>query len=135
MTPHTHVPGWGVDAVPGARPGVPFRPEQPLPSAGARVDTPRQRPQRPITRRRTLYREPRVVGTRQPPRGLSGLLRRFAYRIPEHEARHWLTLLLADRIDVLEHRLPTARGALVVGSLATGLVAARRALKRRRVLT
>lgn len=134
MTPHPNVPGWGVDAVPGARPGVPLRPSQPLPAAGARVDTPKQRPQKPITRRRTLYREPRVVGTRQPPRGLSGALRRFAYRIPEHEARHWMMLLLADRIDVLEHRLLTARGAMVLGSLATGLLAGRSLRQRRRAL-
>lgn len=134
MTPHPNVPGWGVDAVPGARPGVPLRPERPLPAPGARIDTPKQRPQKPITRRRALYLEPRVVGTRQPPRGLSGLLRRFAYRIPEHEARHWLTLLLADRIDVVEHRLTSARGALLLGSLATGLLAGRHALRRQRAM-
>ena len=130
MIAHPNVPGWGVDAMPGARPGVPLRPEQPLPAPGARVDTPRQRPAQSITRRRALYLQPRVVGTRQPPGGLSGLVRRFAYRIPEHEARHWLTLMLADRIDVLEHRLKSAKGALVVGGVTAGLMAARRALRR-----
>jgi hypothetical protein len=43
-----------------------------------------------------------VFGTAQPPRGLSGALRRRAYAIPEHRARHWALLLLADRVDVVE---------------------------------
>lgn len=43
-----------------------------------------------------------VFGTAQPPRGLSGLLRAGAYRIPETKAVHWAALLVADRIDVLE---------------------------------
>lgn len=51
-----------------------------------------------------------VFGTAQPPRGLSGLIRRGAYRIPEHYARHWMLLLLADRVDVLEDRLGAGLG-------------------------
>ncbi len=46
---------------------------------------------------------PSVSGTAQPLRGLSGVLRRAAYRIPEHDARHWAMLLLADRVDAVEH--------------------------------
>jgi hypothetical protein len=64
-----------------------------------------------------------VFGTAQPPRGLSGALRRRAYALPEHHTRHWLWLLLADRIDLAEHRLVGAgRGrALVVGCVVLGL--------------
>jgi hypothetical protein len=36
--------------------------------------------------------------------GLSGLMRRMAYSTRETKMRHWMTLLLADRVDVLEHR-------------------------------
>jgi hypothetical protein len=46
-----------------------------------------------------------VAGTAQRPRGVSGSLRRAAYEVPEHYARHWMLLLMADRIDVLESRL------------------------------
>lgn len=46
-----------------------------------------------------------VFGTAQPPHGVSGALRGLAYSIPEHHAPHWMTLLLADRVDVLESRL------------------------------
>jgi hypothetical protein len=44
-----------------------------------------------------------VFGTAQPPRGPSGVLRRAAYRIPEHRALHWLLLVVADRVDVAQH--------------------------------
>src|SRR5690606_6810186 len=46
-----------------------------------------------------------VFGTAQPPHGVSGALRRAAYRLPERRARHWLLLLLADRVDMLEDRV------------------------------
>jgi hypothetical protein len=43
--------------------------------------------------------------TRGLPRGLSGLVRRAAYRVPEHRTARWALLLAGDRLDVLEHRL------------------------------
>ncbi len=62
-----------------------------------------------------------VFGTAAPPRGLSGLLRRKAYEIPEHKARHFLLLMGADRVDFLEHtllpRLPFAAAAVVGASV------------------
>jgi hypothetical protein len=51
---------------------------------------------------------PRAIVVRSsavPPSGLSGFLRRVAYRIPDHEPRHWLLLMLADRLDVAETTL------------------------------
>ena len=43
-----------------------------------------------------------VFGTSVPPAGLSGQLRRLAYRGPEDRMRRWLLLTLADRVDVGE---------------------------------
>jgi hypothetical protein len=43
-----------------------------------------------------------VFGTKQPPTALSGLLRKIAFKYSENMYRHWLPLLLADRIDVIE---------------------------------
>jgi len=44
-----------------------------------------------------------VFGTPSPPKGLSGLIRNYAYRrFSEAQLRHWLLLMLADRIDVIE---------------------------------
>jgi hypothetical protein len=46
-----------------------------------------------------------VFGTELEPRGLSGALRRFAFRYSENMYRHWLLLLAADRVDVIESSL------------------------------
>lgn len=55
-------------------------------------------------------------------------MRRAAFEIPEHKTSHWLTLLLADRVDVLEHDLgrvaPVALGLAALAG-ATALVLAR----------
>jgi hypothetical protein len=42
---------------------------------------------------------PPVYGTAIPLRGLSGVVRRAAYRRPDHDVSHWLLLLLGDRVD------------------------------------
>ena len=47
-------------------------------------------------------RVPAVFGTTVPPSGLSGKLRRIAFKYNESEYGHWLNLLLADRINVVE---------------------------------
>jgi hypothetical protein len=102
-----------VDRDPQRRPGVP--PEAaPLSSPHARTVVQLRQPGQPtgVTDARTP-----VFGTAQPPRGLSGRLRRAAYRIPDHHARHWMLLMLADRVDVLESRV-RARPAV---ALAVGL--------------
>jgi len=44
----------------------------------------------------------RVFGTSTPPRGLSGMLRRYAYKFSEGQSARWFTLVLADKIDVAE---------------------------------
>jgi hypothetical protein len=43
-----------------------------------------------------------VVGTSTPPSGLSGAIRRVAFRRSESDWWHWLMLMGADRINVLE---------------------------------
>ena len=37
-----------------------------------------------------------------PPSGLSGTIRRAAFKFSENDVRHWLLLLFADRINVCE---------------------------------
>jgi hypothetical protein len=47
-----------------------------------------------------------VFGTTCPPKGLSGLIRRYAYaKYSEGRAAHWLLLMAGDRVDVLESGL------------------------------
>ena len=43
-----------------------------------------------------------VFGNTLPPKGLSGLIRRWAFKSSENSYAHWLPLLLADRVDVAE---------------------------------
>lgn len=45
---------------------------------------------------------PAVVGTSTPPRGLSGTLRRLAFRKSESNLLHWLLLMGADRVNTFE---------------------------------
>jgi hypothetical protein len=54
-----------------------------------------------------------VFGTSTPPSGLSGALRRAAFRYSESSYGHWLPLVLADRLSVVEG---------VLGDLAQGRV-------------
>ena len=74
-----------------------------------------------------------VHSTAIPPRGLSGLLRRVAYGIPEYRARRWALLMLADRVDVIEHdRRAGIRLLLPVIALSFGALAVRNLLKSQR---
>jgi hypothetical protein len=65
-----------------------------------------------------------TFGTAQPPRGVSGMIRRAAYEIPDYRMRHWMLLMLADRVDMVESGL--LRGAkrpatwLIVAGLGAG---------------
>ena len=43
-----------------------------------------------------------VFGTSVPPSGLSGAIRRYAFRFSESSFAHWIPLLIADRINVVE---------------------------------
>lgn len=100
----------GVDAPPEPRPGVP-RETPPRPAEGSHWTVPSRQPApRGRLRRKGLDRLTPVFGTATPPRGVSGLIRRIAYRIPEQRARHWMLLLTADRIDVMEGMLGDVLG-------------------------
>ncbi len=45
---------------------------------------------------------PAVFGTTSPPRGLSGMIRRAAFRWCESNLMHWLLLMGADRVNTFE---------------------------------
>lgn len=122
--------GYGVDLMPESRPGVPR--ERVGADHRARGAMPEHQRGAELLSRTGLRAATPVFGTAQPARGLSGLVRRAAYRVPEHRAGRWALLLVGDRLDVLEHRL--ARGWWVfpaAAALALGYLAADRALARR----
>jgi len=121
------VKGWGADLRFEDRPGVPKLKEPPEPLPGAHVDLNKQAIDGDkVTRRTELPSLTPVFGTPVPPAGFSGLLRRFAYRIPEHQGRHWLLLMLADRVDVIEHRLGRGKWLLLGATAFAGIGLARR---------
>ena len=95
------IPGYGADQSQENRPGVPM---EALPPSGtlSAAPIPHQIQRVRVLKRVGLEKLTPVFGSAQPPRGLSGLLRKAAYKIPESRASHWGLLLFADRVDVAE---------------------------------
>lgn len=101
------IPGWGVDRDPKDRPSVPREQHIDPKEIGAHWEFPERQPEKwPRERSIEHLMLTPVFGTACPPRGVSGKIRRFAYdRYSEGRAAHWLLLLLADRVDALEHHV------------------------------
>jgi hypothetical protein len=99
------IPGWGVDLDPNDRPAVPRLRFDPS-ATGAHWEFPERQPEK-WPRERSIEHEmlTPVFGTSTPPRGLSGVIRRYAYRYSEGRAAHWLLLLGADRVNAVESHL------------------------------
>jgi hypothetical protein len=98
-------PGGGVDLDPQDRPSVPKLQLRDVP--GADWDFPERQPEhRPRERSVEHAMLTPVFGSTCPPKGLSGAVRRLAYRrYGEGRAAHWLLLLAADRVDAAESHL------------------------------
>lgn len=98
------IPGWGADLDPADRPAVPK--EKFNPDTGAHWHFPERQPERWPRERSPEHKflTP-VFGTSCPPKGVSGMIRRYAYRYSEGRLTHWLLLIGADRVDVLESRV------------------------------
>lgn len=97
------IPGWGADLDPADRPSVPQERFDPG-ATGAHWRFPERQPEHG-SRERSIEHAglTPVFGTAQPLKGLSGVLRRHAYRrYSEGRAAHWLVLIAADRVDVVE---------------------------------
>src|SRR4051812_31015188 len=107
------IPGWGADLDPADRPSVPKLQFDPG-ATGAHWDIPEQQVElRPRERSIEHARLTPVFGTTCPTRGLSGAIRRYAYaQFSEARAAHWLLLMAADRVDVVEHRVTALLGAV-----------------------
>jgi hypothetical protein len=107
------IPGWGIDADPQNDPTYPMRHIEDQ-TRGLTWDRPAQQPVDVEVLQSIEYvHSPAVTGTSTPPSGLSGIIRRMAFRRSESDWWHWLMLMGADRIGVVEG---------VVADLATGRV-------------
>ena len=100
---YKEIPGWGMDADPENDPTYPMKHYNGADHQRLNYE---RAPQQPVDIEilQSVVRPaiPRVFGTSIPPKGLSGMIRRFAYKYSEATLAHWMPLLLADRINVLE---------------------------------
>jgi len=107
---YAHIKGWGVDANPENDPTYPIKKRNNGEHAGYSWTRPAQQP----VDIEVLHSNERpnvtaVFGTSVPPSGLSGTLRRFAFRYSESSYGHWLPLMLADRVGMVEGLLDDLR--------------------------
>jgi hypothetical protein len=100
------IPGWGMDSDPENDPTYPMKHANGADHQRLNYE---RAPQQPIDMEifHSIERPgvTRVFGTSTPPAGLSGAIRRYAYKYSEANATHWMTLILADRIDVIQGKL------------------------------
>jgi hypothetical protein len=100
---YSHIKGWGIDADPKNDPTYPIKRRTDAEQQGYSWQRPTQQP----VNVEVLHSNERpnvsaVFGTAVPPSGLSGMIRRFAFKYSESSYGHWLPLLLADRVNVVE---------------------------------
>ncbi|MDB5778838.1 MAG: hypothetical protein JWP93_1203 [Polaromonas sp.] len=97
-----HIPGWGADLDHANRPGYPME-RMPARLEGEHSHAPAQQVQT-VEILQSIERPSitPIFGTPNPPSGMSGMLRRAAFKYSESDLRHWLMLLLADRVNMVE---------------------------------
>ena len=97
-----HIQGWGADLDRKDRPGVPMERTPPR-----FINAPESDPVPQEQKVEVLVSTERpgmtpLHGSVQPPSGLSGMIRRGAFKLSENDVRHWLLLILADRVNMVE---------------------------------
>jgi hypothetical protein len=99
----SQVKGWGVDADPENDPTYPMKSRNNGEHAGYSWERPTQQPESvEILHSNERPNLSAAFGTSTPPAGLSGMIRRFAFKYSESSYGHWLPLMLADRVGVVE---------------------------------
>jgi len=99
------IPGWGADLKPKDRPGSrrEANRENVLSPRGDDYEAiERQIPKVEILVSSEHKKITPVFGTTCPPSGLSGSIRRLAFRFSEGRKSHWILLIFADRVNILE---------------------------------
>jgi hypothetical protein len=109
-----NIPGWGIDADPDDKPNYPIK--NYTGDDYERLDY--NRPEMQSQTVEVLHSIERpgltcVYGTSVPPSGLSGMVRRFAFKYSESTYSHWVPLILADRINVVEGIIDDLRQGII----------------------
>lgn len=97
------IPGWGVDADSENDPTYPMKHRDGSDYERLNYERPPQQPQT-VEVLQSIERPnlTSVFGTSTPPQGLSGSIRRFAFKYSESTYMHWFPLVVADRVNVIE---------------------------------
>lgn len=116
---HSHIKGWGIDADPKNDPTYPMKERTDEEIEGYSWERPPQQSVN-IEVLRSVERPniTAVFGTSVPPSGLSGMIRRAAFKKSESSYGRWLPLVLADRIGVFEGMLDDLRHGIFPNTFA-----------------
>ena len=98
----SRIVGWGVDADPRNDPTYPYRDRSGDDHNGSWRRPTLQEPKVELLRSVEHKQLPAVFGTASPPRWVSGAIRRLAFRWTESNLAHWMLLMGADRVDMVE---------------------------------
>jgi hypothetical protein len=99
----TQIKGWGVDANPKNDPTYPIKKRNDGEHEGYSWERPtQQQSDVEILHSNERPNVSAAFGTSTPPSGLSGMIRRYAFNYSESSYGHWLPLMLADRVGVVE---------------------------------
>jgi hypothetical protein len=100
---YKNIPGWGMDADPENEPTYPMKNYTGDDHQRINYERSEQQPQTVEILHSNERPGPSVVfGTSVPPSGLSGMIRRYAFQHSEDRYRHWIPLILADRVNMVE---------------------------------
>ncbi len=103
--PINDIPGWGSALDRKMRPAVPMEKTPPDGTGAHWQDPERQVPHVKIHKSTERPALTATFGTTCPPKGVSGAIRDYAFTYSEGKLAHWLLLMLADRVDVIEGRI------------------------------
>ena len=131
----TRTAGWGIDADRDNDPTYPLRRRLDTAEEHSGWTRPAQQPM-DVEVLRSIERPDltAVFGTSTPPSGLSGIVRRAAFAYSESSYLHWLPLVLADRINVVEGIIDDVRRGRIPNTFAEAGVGARLKYDRRAVI-
>ena len=100
---YKNIPGWGIDADPDNNPTYPIKHYTGADHERINYEKPPQQDQNiEILKSNERPQLSAVFGTSTPPSGVSGMIRRFAFKYSESSYGHWVPLVMADRIDVVQ---------------------------------
>lgn len=98
----SQIKGWGADLDPKNRPNYPKETDKTPVAEAKHVELEKQVPKTKILVSPEHKGLTPVFGTSCPLKGMSGLIRSYAFNFSEGKKIHWLLLLLGDRVDVFE---------------------------------